>query len=319
MLDIDACYAAVQARDARCDGLFFTAVKTTRIYCRPICPARTPLRRNVAFYATAALAQQHGFRPCLRCRPESAPDSPAWAGSVATVNRALRLIDEGVLVEAGVEALAERLGVTGRHLRRLFVAHLGVGPLAVEGARRLHLAKALLHQTRLPVGEVAYAAGYGSLRRFNEAFLTAFFRPPTALRRAAPDDGADERIRLTLAYRPAADGAPFDWTGRLAALARSPAARVDGEVLHVGLEEGGAISLRPGDGRTLVLELAGVPVRHLARVVARVKRAMLWSDDAPAPSALSVTPPPPASPPPRGSGRSRSAPDPSPASTSYAS
>ncbi len=276
MLDPDTCYAAVRGRDPRADGLFFTAVKTTRIYCCPICPAKTPLRRNVTFHATAAQAQAAGYRPCLRCRPESAPDSPAWSGSLASVNRALRRIEEGTLAEGGVEALAETLGVTGRHLRRLFVRHLGAGPLEVESARRLHLAKALLQDTALPVGEVAFAAGYGSLRRFNEAFLAAFGRPPTALRREGAADGPG-RVRLSLGYRP-----PFSWPERLAAHAPAPGERREGEALHGVLEEGGFV-LRQGAGRSLRLELDGVPVRRFARVVARVKRDFLW--DAPAAAA----------------------------------
>ena len=271
MIDPDICHDAVRRRDPRFDGLFFTAVKSTRIYCRPICPARTPLRKNMGFYATAAEAQAAGFRPCLRCRPESAPDSPAWNGSLASVNRALRRIEEGALVEGSVEALAEGLGMTGRHLRRLFVQHLGVGPLAVEATRRLHLAKALLHQTRLPVGEVAFAAGYASLRRFNEAFLAAFDRPPTALRRESVEREADDRLRLRLGYRP-----PFSWPDRLAAHPLAPGERCEGEALGAKLAGGGCLRLSQGPGRTLLLELEGVPVRRLARVVARVKRDFLW-------------------------------------------
>lgn len=271
MLDPDACYAAIERRDPRFDGLFFTAVRTTRIYCRPICPARTPLRKNLTFYATAAAAHGEGYRPCLRCRPESAPDSPAWLGSQASVNRALRKIDEGVLAEHSVEALAESLGMTGRHLRRLFIQHLGVTPVSIEQARRIHLAKTLLHETALPMTEIAYAAGFGSLRRFNEAFQALFARPPTAIRRdAAALHGNDAVIRLRLAYRP-----PFDWGEVLARRADRlcEGERVDGEVFHVANEAGGSISVRQGRGDTLAVELSGVEVRRIAGILAGIKCA----------------------------------------------
>ena len=273
MLDQDACYAAIQSRDARFDGLFFTAVRTTRIYCRPICPARPPLRRNVVFYASAAQSQEAGYRPCLRCRPESAPDSPAWIGSQASVNRALRKIDEGVLAESSVEQLAETLGMTGRHLRRLFVQHLGSTPVSIEQARRIHLAKTLLHQTALPMTQIAYAAGFGSLRRFNEAFQALFDRPPTVIRReAAVTKVEDAVIRLRLSYRP-----PFDWQD---ALARRAARLGSGESIEdgafrVALEAGGAVAVRQGRGATLAVELSGVEVRQIAGVLARIKGALI--------------------------------------------
>src|ERR1700735_2797630 len=169
-LDQDACYRAVKQRDARFDGRFFTAVKTTKIYCRPVCPARTPLSKNVTFFPTAAAAQEAGFRPCLRCRPETAPDLGAWRGTSNTVSRARTLIELGALDEADVEALAVRLGVGERQLRRLFRQHLGASPVAVAQTRRVLLAKQLTHETPLPMTEVAFAAGFGSLRRFNETF-----------------------------------------------------------------------------------------------------------------------------------------------------
>ena len=169
-LDQDACYRAVETRDARFDGRFFTAVKTTGIYCRPVCPARTPKRENVVFYPTAAAAQEAGFRPCLRCRPETSPDLGAWRGASNTVSRALVLIEAGALDEDGVDALAGRLGVGERQLRRLFRRHLGASPVAVAQTRRVLLAKQLIHETCLSMTEVALAAGFGSVRRFNETF-----------------------------------------------------------------------------------------------------------------------------------------------------
>src|ERR1700735_2967187 len=182
-LDHNACYPAVKLRDARFDGRFFTAVKTTKIYCRPICPARTPLSKNVLFFPTAAAAQEAGFRPCLRCRPETAPDLGAWRGTSNTVSRALSLIEHGALDDAEVNALAGRLGVGERQLRRLFQQHLGASPVAVAQTRRVLLAKQLIHETRLPMTEVAFAAGFGSIRRFNETFQQLFDRVPGALRR----------------------------------------------------------------------------------------------------------------------------------------
>src|SRR6185312_215263 len=153
-LDHAACYRAISLRDARFDGRFFTGVKTTGIYCRPICPARTPHSKNVTFFPTAAAAQERGFRPCLRCRPETAPDLGAWRGTSNTVSRALALIELGVLNEASVDDLAERLGVGERQLRRLFRQHLGASPVAVAQTRRILLAKQLIHETRLPMAEI---------------------------------------------------------------------------------------------------------------------------------------------------------------------
>ena len=178
-LDHDACYRAIAVRDARFDGRLFTGVKTTGIYCRPICPAPTPRSENVVFYPTAAAAQQAGFRPCLRCRPETAPDLGAWRGASNTVSRALSLIEMGALDDASVDGLASRVGVGERQLRRLFHQHLGASPIAVAQTRRVLLAKQLIHETQLPMTEIAMAAGFGSLRRFNETFLALFRRPPT--------------------------------------------------------------------------------------------------------------------------------------------
>ncbi len=182
-LDANACYRALCTRDARFDGQLFVGVRTTGVYCRPICPARTPKRGHVLFFPTAAAAQEAGFRPCLRCRPETAPDLAAWRGTSNTVARALALIEMGGLDESDVEALASRLGVGERQLRRLFRRHLGASPVAVAQTRRVLLAKQLIHETTLPMSEVALAAGFGSIRRFNETFQRLFNRPPLALRR----------------------------------------------------------------------------------------------------------------------------------------
>ena len=208
------------SRDARFDGRFFTAVLTTGIYCRPVCPARPPKPRNVRYYPTAASAEEAGFRPCLRCCPEAAPGSPPWAGTSTTVAKALRMIDAGALDEGSVDDLADRLGVTARHLTRLFRKHLGASPVGVAQTRRLKAAKQLLDQTALPLTEVAMAAGYGSLRRFNAAFQSRYRRAPRDLRRetVAENGGSSRRdagsYEFRLAYRP-----PYDWEGMLAFLA----------------------------------------------------------------------------------------------------
>lgn len=181
-LDERECERARSRRDRRYDGRFFTGVRTTRIYCRPVCPVRPAQARNVAFYPTAAAAEAAGFRPCLRCRPETAPFSPAWQGSRATVHRAVRLIRAGALDKANVEALANRLGIGSRHLDRLFRRHIGASPLQVARTTRVQKAKRLLDQTKLPMVEVAARAGFASLRRFNAVFAEVYGRTPTQIR-----------------------------------------------------------------------------------------------------------------------------------------
>jgi AraC family transcriptional regulator of adaptative response / DNA-3-methyladenine glycosylase II len=212
-LDIDACYRAFRTRDSRFDGRLFSGVKTTGVYCRPICPARTPRRENMRFFPTAAAAQEAGFRPCLRCRPETAPDLAAWRGTSNTVRRALSLIEAGGLDESGVGRLAERLGVGERQLRRLFQEHLGASPVTVAQTRRVLLALQLLHETHLSMADVALAAGFTSIRRFNEVFQGLFGRPPRALRRggrSATAAASRSDVNILLRYRP-----PYDWSAML--------------------------------------------------------------------------------------------------------
>src|SRR5262245_46802214 len=182
-LDRRVCDRARKSRDARFDGRFFIAVKTTGIYCGPICPARSPKDENVRYFLTAAAAEAAGFRPCLRCRPEASPGTPAWSGTSSVVSRALRLIGDGVLDQVGVEELSERVGLTSRHLRRLFAQHLGATPLEVALTRRAHFAKRLLDETSLSCEQIAMAAGFGSVRRFNSEVRRTFRRTPTELRR----------------------------------------------------------------------------------------------------------------------------------------
>ncbi len=183
MLDFDTCDAARLRRDPAYDGLFVTAVATTRIYCRPICPVRQPLTKNVRFYPSAAAAERDGYRPCLRCRPETAPFCPAWNGTRTTVARALKLIEGGVLDDAGVDELAARLGIGARHLARLFQRHIGASPTETARTLRLQRAKRLLDDTDLPITEVAYGAGFKSLRRFNAAFADLYRQPPSGYRK----------------------------------------------------------------------------------------------------------------------------------------
>lgn len=211
-LDPARCYRAILAKDARFDGRFFVCVRSTGIYCRPVCPARVPKRENCHFVPSAAAAEAAGFRSCLRCRPEAAPGTPAWVGTAASVSRALRLIEEGALDTGKLDDLAQRLGMGERQLRRLFLAHVGAGPQAVAANRRLLTAKQLISDTRLPLSEVALAAGYQSLRRFNDAIRQAYGVAPGEIRRAS-ETAAGGTIRLRLGYRP-----PFDFAGVLAYL-----------------------------------------------------------------------------------------------------
>jgi AraC family transcriptional regulator of adaptative response / DNA-3-methyladenine glycosylase II len=275
-LDHDACYRAIRQRDARFDGRFFTGVKTTGIYCRPVCPARVPLSKNVIFFPTAAAAQEAGFRPCLRCRPETAPDLGAWRGTSNTVSRALSLIELGALDEADVDGLAGRLGVGERQLRRLFRQHLGASPVAVAQTRRILLAKQLIHETRLPMAEVTFASGFGSIRRFNETFQTLFGRPPSELRRVAGPDfpaGPAGEIVLLLRYHP-----PYDWDAMIAFLQRRAIAGVE----HVtaqryartvqldGLQ--GTVAVEPGGGNALRATVRFPKLSALPAIIARLRR-----------------------------------------------
>jgi AraC family transcriptional regulator of adaptative response / DNA-3-methyladenine glycosylase II len=275
-LDHDACYRAVKLRDARFDGRFFTAVKTTGIYCRPICPARTPQSRNVVFFPTAAAAQEAGFRPCLRCRPETAPDMGAWRGTSNTVSRGLALIELGALDTGSVDALAERLGMGERQLRRLFRQHLGASPIGVAQSRRILLAKQLIHETHLPMTEIAFAAGFGSIRRFNETFVALFGRPPGALRRLSGPDiavAAQGEFSLLLRYKP-----PYDWPAMLRFLAQRAIPGVervaDGVYSRTMALAGvqGTISVRPAAGHALRAAIRLPKLGVLPNIIARLRR-----------------------------------------------
>ena len=202
------CSRARLARDARFDGKFFIGVLTTGIYCRPICHARTSRESSVRYFPSAAAAAEAGFRPCLRCRPESSPGTPAWAGTQNTVSRALRLISETGLEDGGVDALADHLGIGSRHLRRLFLRHLGATPSAVAQTRRLHFTKKLLDETTLPMTQVALASGFGSVRRFNAAIRKVYHRTPTQIRKLARSQvqQPENEYLFHLNFRPS-----YDW------------------------------------------------------------------------------------------------------------
>ncbi|MBR0960419.1 bifunctional transcriptional activator/DNA repair enzyme AdaA [Bradyrhizobium japonicum] len=186
MLDFDTCNDARLRRDPAYDGLFFTAVRTTGIYCRPMCPVKHPLTKNVSYYPTAAAAERAGYRPCLRCRPETAPFCPAWKGTRTTVERALKMIEGGALDRGSVDELATDLGVGGRHLSRLFAQHVGASPIQTAQTLRIGRAKRLMDETILSLTEIAFQAGFGSVRSFNASFLKLYGRPPSAMRRPRP-------------------------------------------------------------------------------------------------------------------------------------
>jgi len=278
-LDRDACFRALRARDTRFDGRFFIAVRTTGIYCRPICPARCPKLVNIVFYPSAAAAQEAGYRPCLRCRPESSPRLAAWRGTSSTVSRALALIADGVLdgEDADVERLAARLGIGERQLRRLFRKHLGASPVAVAQAKRVLFAKQLLHETRMRMIDVSLAAGFGSLRRFNDAFRRLFGRPPSALRRRRSgaqraDDGGG--ITLTLDH-----AAPYDWPAMIGFLAARAIPGIEvaeprryRRTIELGGDHG-TIEVMPVTGRSALAATIHFPnVRALPAIVERVRR-----------------------------------------------
>jgi AraC family transcriptional regulator, regulatory protein of adaptative response / DNA-3-methyladenine glycosylase II len=215
VLDWQICSRARLSRDPRFDGKFFIGVVGSRVYCRSICPAPTAKEKNCRYFATAAAAAEAGFRPCLRCRPECSPGTPAWLGTSNTVSRALRLIGECGLEDGGVEVLAAHLGVGSRHLRRLFLKHLGATPTAVANTRRLHFAKKLIDETSLPMTQVALASGFGSVRRFNAGIRKVYKRTPTQIRRLTRQTRAlpKNQYLLRLRFRP-----PYDWNAILAFL-----------------------------------------------------------------------------------------------------
>jgi AraC family transcriptional regulator, regulatory protein of adaptative response / DNA-3-methyladenine glycosylase II len=272
-LDWQVCSRARLSRDARFDGKFFIAVTTSRVYCRPICPARNAHEEHVRYYATAAAAEAAGFRPCLRCRPECSPGTPAWMGTSNTVSRALRLIAEGGLDERDMEAFAAQLGIGPRHLRRLFVQYLGAPPSAVAHTRRLQFAKKLIDETDLPMTQVALASGFGCVRRFNAAIQSTYHRTPTRLRQTARHQpaGTPHEYLFRLHYRP-----PYAWKQVLAFLAAraTPGVEaVEGSTYRrtIALRgHAGSLAMTP-EKDLLVLRLQFREPRLLFAVVERVR------------------------------------------------
>ena len=222
LLDADQCYRALRTHDSRFDGRFFVGVATTRIYCRPVCTAKTPLRANCTFYPSAAAAEAEGFRPCLRCRPELAPGYAVVDANRRLAQAAAGLVEDGRLVDASLAELASALRVTDRHLRRVFQQEFGVSPVDYAQTHRLLLAKRLLTDTDLPILEVAMASGFASLRRFNDLFRTRYRMTPGELRRTAPSRAPADRLAFDLAFRP-----PYDWPAMLAFLERRAIAAVE--------------------------------------------------------------------------------------------
>ncbi len=282
-LDREICERARMARDPRFDGRFFIGVTSTGIYCRPVCPARPPKPENVRYFPSAAAAAGAGFRPCLRCRPEASPGTPAWLGASASVSRALKLIGESALDDGGVDQLAGRLGVGSRHLRRLFLRYLGATPVAVAQTRRVHFAKKLIDETSLSMAQVAMAAGFGSIRRFNAVFQKLYGRAPGDLRRtvtmptnghpAGHDRSQSGNYRFRLAYRP-----PYDWDSLIGFLAAraTPGVETVGPAEYrrtIGLDGlTGEISVRPVEGsHCLELNIRYPDPAALFRIVERVR------------------------------------------------
>ena len=273
--DPDTCYQAMLSRDPRFDGWFFVAVSSTRIYCRPSCPARTPRREQVRFYPTAAAAQAAGYRACLRCRPDAAPGSPEWNLRAGAAGRAMRLIADGLVDREGVQGLARRLAYSPRHLRRLLTDELGAGPLELARAQRAQTARTLVETTGLPFTDVAFAAGFSSVRQFNDTMREVFARTPTELRRRRRDGtpAALGAISLRLPHR-----SPFHATGLLAFLAERAVPgveEVDGTTYRRSLtlpHGSGIAELTPQTGYVgCTLRLADV--RDLAAAVSRCRAA----------------------------------------------
>lgn len=277
-LDATTCWQALRSRDRRFDGRFFAGVLTTRVYCRPICPV--PLRKpeNIMWFPSAASAEAAGFRPCRRCRPHTSPGTPAWLGTSAVVSRALKLICDGELDSSDVEALAERVGIGARHLRRLFVQHLGASPIKIALTRRLHFARNLTEETNLPITKIAFYSGFRSIRQFNHAMQVAFDYSPSELRRLHGRAQSTDRqggIVIHLSHR-----LPFDWEGLLRFLAQraTPGVElVEGDCYRRTIEvqgEAGEIEVCPDANNEprLRVRVKLASYEHLAAVVERVRR-----------------------------------------------
>ncbi|MGO4489721.1 DNA-3-methyladenine glycosylase 2 family protein [Microbacterium sp. 2RAF4] len=273
--DFDERYRAISARDTRFDGQFVTAVRSTGIYCRPSCPARTPKPQNVTFYPTSAAAHEAGYRACKRCLPEAAPGSPAWDLRGDTAARAMRLISDGVVEREGVPGLAARLGFSGRHLTRLLTTELGAGPLALARAHRAHTARMLLVGTDMPVSDVAFSAGFASIRQCNDTIREVFGLTPGELRarRRLPASAAPGSIDLVLPYR-----GPLDASGIFAWMAARAIPGVEETTAssfsrHLRMAGGPAwFEVRQDEGERLHLRARVARLGDLAPLVSTVRR-----------------------------------------------
>lgn len=275
-LDHEVCYRAIQTKDVRFDGQLFVAVRTTGIYCRPVCPAQTPKSENCTFYSSAAAAQSAGYRPCLRCRPELSPHLLAQIGTETTVRRALRLIAEGALDEGSVEDLARRLGVGDRHLRQLFNKHLGTSPTAVAQTRRVLFAKQLLDETSLSITDIAMAAGFSSIRRFNDVMQKIYQRSPSQLRRLAtrPETTIQSELTLKLPFSP-----PYPWqmvvqwfSTRITPGLESISPAYYRRTINLDGYQG-TVTIRPAEGQNYLLANICFPkIAALAQIVEKLRR-----------------------------------------------
>ncbi len=281
-MEFDVCYRALAARDSRFDGWFFTAVTSTGVYCRPSCPARTPLRAHVRFYASAAACQQAGFRACKRCRPDATPGSPEWNARGDVVARAMRLIADGAIDRGGVPALARALGYSIRQLQRLLVAELGAGPLALARAQRAQAARTLIETSSLSMAEVAFASGFDSIRQFNDTVRAVFALTPTELRRRAARGSAGSAgsngatpaangLRLKLAFRQPL--CPENLFGHLAATAIPGVEEIRGETYRrtLRLPRGAGIAELTPQPDHIACRLQLADLRDLGAAIARCR------------------------------------------------
>ncbi len=271
--DHDRCYRAVRSRDARFDGVFYTGVRTTGIYCRPSCPARTPALKNVTFHPSAAAAQEAGFRACRRCRPDTTPGSPEWNVRADAVARAMRLIGDGVVEREGVDGLASRLGFSTRHVNRMVTDELGAGPLALARSRRAQSARVLIETTDMAMSDIAFASGFASIRQFNDSIRHVYAMSPTEMR-GGRRPGSSGQLTVRLAVRQ-----PFDWAGLLVWLGDRAIAGVehvtdDTYVRVLPLPHGyGVVRLTPSDDRVSA-ELELDDLRDTAVAVERCRRLL---------------------------------------------
>ncbi|WP_267176452.1 DNA-3-methyladenine glycosylase 2 family protein [Marinicella marina] len=275
MLSAAVCHKARLSRDARFDGQFFTAVKTTGIYCRSICPATPPKEENVEYFMHAHQAAQAGYRPCLRCRPDSAPHSAAWLGNQALLNRAIRQIEAGALDHQSLTDFADYLGVSDRYLRKLFVKHIGTAPKAYALYHQCLTAKQLLHQTRLPIKDIALSCGFNSVRRFNDCFLKAISLSPSQVRNNEAPQPAND-LSLKLSYRP-----PFDWPSMQQFLETRAIASLEqiskdsyGRSFQINGVSGSFLATHLADKNAFAVKISLTDLSQLRAVIQKIRRIL---------------------------------------------